>query len=80
MSIKTYRAIIRRYNDRYEIDGIARTGIVAEDSDKVELTEELVVRGRVYQLTAENISQATEKLKRFISKVLRGERSGRSGQ
>ena len=74
MSIKTYRAIIRRYNDRYEIDGIARTGIVGEDSDKVELTEELVVRGRVYQLTAENISQATEKLKRFISKVLRGER------
>ena len=74
MSIKTYRAIIRRYNDRYEIDGIARTGIVGEDSDKVELTEELVVRGRVYQLTAENISQATEKLKRYISKVLRGER------
>ena len=74
MSIKTYRAIIRRYNDRYEIDGIARTGIVAEDSDRVELTEELVVRGRVYQLTAENITQATEKLKRYISKKLRGER------
>lgn len=74
MSIKTYRAIIRRYNDRYEIDGIARTGIATEESDKVELTEELVVRGRVYQLTAENITQATEKLKRYISKVLRGER------